>query len=291
MNIQTDFPASLPRAFQRTILVVVCAFTIVMSGCDNAEPKTVDIQQESVNQKQEPVDQIATPKANTQDDGEGKHPKGTSAKDQTNGKTDKDSSQKNDEPKYKFGEWTKLFDGKSTDGWEAIEFGGEGDFYVTDDKVLAIDAGDPLTGFSSTKDDLPKLNFEVELEARKTQGIDFFCGLTFPVEESHCTLVVGGWAGSTVGISCIDDLDASSNNTTKIMKFETDQWYKIRVRVIPNRLMVWIDNNIVIDEDITGKRISLRGDTTLCRPLGVCSFMTDAEIRNFQMRTLEAVEK
>lgn len=189
-------------------------------------------------------------------------------------------------------EWTSkpqaLFDGKSLDGWETIEFGGQGDCETKDNRI-ELQAGDPFTGISSTRDDLPKTNYEISLEARKTDGIDFFCGLTFPVADSHCTLIVGGWGGSTVGLSCIDDQDASRNDTCSYLKFEKEQWYKIKVRVQPETIQVWIDDEKVVDKNIKGKKISLRGDTTLCEPLGLCSFMTVAEYKNIQLRKFAPV--
>ena len=181
-----------------------------------------------------------------------------------------------------------LFDGKSLDGWETIEFGGQGDCEIKDNRI-ELQAGDPFTGISSTRDDLPKTNYEISLEARKTDGIDFFCGLTFPVADSHCTLIVGGWGGSTVGLSCIDDQDASRNDTCSYLKFEKEQWYKIKVRVQPKTIQVWIDDEKVVDKNIKGKKISLRGDTTLCKPLGLCSFMTVAEYKNIQLQKFAPV--
>lgn len=199
------------------------------------------------------------------------------------------SDNKESEPEW-MGEPVALFDGKSLEGWETIEFGGEGDITSKND-LLTFEAGDPFTGISSTSKQLPKTNFELSLDARKVDGTDFFCGLTFPVAESHCTLIVGGWGGSTVGLSCIDEKDASSNDTCKFMKFKKNQWYKIRVRVQPATISVWIDGEQVVDQDIAGRKISLRGDTELCKPMGICSFMTVAEYRNIQLRQFKPIEK
>lgn len=199
-------------------------------------------------------------------------------------KTDKPN-----EPEW-FGETVALIGGKSLDGWETIEFGGEGDTTIADG-VLAFDAGDPFTGISSTNENLPKTNYEIALEARKMDGIDFFCGLTFPVADSHCTLIVGGWGGATVGLSCINEKDASNNETCTYMKFESEQWYKIRVRVEPEKISVWIDDEQLVDQNIVGKKISLRGDTELMKPMGICSFMTAAEYKNMRLRQFKAAQK
>lgn len=189
--------------------------------------------------------------------------------------------------------WQSLMTDDKLDDWEAIVFGGEGDFEIQESaegNIFSLTPGDPFTGFVSSHEDLPTSNYEVTLHARKTDGIDFFCGLTFPVADSHATLIVGGWAGSTVGISCIDDLDASRNDTQVLRDFKKDQWYQIRVRVLAERIECWIDDERLIDADILGKKIAVRGDTNLCRPFGVCSFQTDAEIKGFKIRTLDEVE-
>ncbi len=189
---------------------------------------------------------------------------------------------KTEDPKW-IGPPDQLLKDDSLDDWDVLNFGGEGDCDV-ENGVLMLAAGDPFTGVSSAREDLPKTNYEISLTARKTEGIDFFCGLTFPVAESHCTLIVGGWGGGLVGLSCIDDKDASQNDTQSIMKFEKDKWYKIRVRVQPENISTWIDDNQVVNQNIKGKKISLRGDVMLCTPLGVCSFQTDAEIKDIQIR-------
>lgn len=176
-----------------------------------------------------------------------------------------------------------LINADSLDRWEEINFGGEGEISITDG-VLKFEAGDPFTGLSSTREKLPKTNYEISLDARKMDGIDFFCGLTFPVDESHCTLIVGGWGGATVGLSCINDVDASSNETCTYLKFEKERWYKLRVRVLPKTISVWIDDQRIIHQDIEGRKISLRGDTELCKPMGICSFMTVAEFKNARIR-------
>ncbi len=178
-----------------------------------------------------------------------------------------------------------LFDGKSLDGWEAIQFGGEGECRVEDGKLL-IEQGGPLTGVVATRENLPLTNYEITLDARQTGGLDFFCGLTFPVADSHCTFIVGGWAGSVVGLSCIDGEDASRNETRKLMKFEENQWYKIKIRVQPERIQAWIDEEQVVDQNIKDKKISLRNEVLDTAPLGICNFESDSEFRNIQLKKL-----
>ena len=207
------------------------------------------------------------------------------AKDEIGGSAAKQT----DEPVVELTKPVSLFDGKNLDYWEEIEFGGEGDISI-ENRILNFEMGDPFTGIASTLEDLPKTNYEVSLEARKTDGVDFFCGLTFPVADSHCTLILGGWGGSDCGLSCIDDKDASSNQTNTSIHFKQGQWYKIRVRVQPERISVWLDDKQIINANIKGKRISLRGDTSLCEPLGVASFQTQAQYKNIELRTIKIAE-
>lgn len=169
--------------------------------------------------------------------------------------------------------------------WDTIDFAGGGEASVAS-HTLEIGIGEGLTGVFWDGDDLPTNNYDLNMQARRTEGIDFFCGPVFPVNDSHCCLIVGGWAGATVGLSSIDGKDASNNETTKLMDFKNNRWYDIRVRVLPDRIIVWIDNECVIYQNITGKKISLRGDTELCTPMGLCTFQTKAEIRKLTLQRI-----
>ena len=157
--------------------------------------------------------------------------------------------------------------------WDTIDFAGGGESSVTGG-TLEIGSGEELTGVYWDGADLPVNNYELSMQARRTGGIDFFCGPVFPVNDSHCCLIVGGWAGATVGLSNIDDNDASRNETTKLMRFEDNRWYNIRIRVLPDRIIAWIDDDCVIYQNIADRKISLRGDTELCTPMGMCTFQT-----------------
>jgi hypothetical protein len=136
----------------------------------------------------------------------------------------------------------------------------------------------------------PKSNYEVRCEAKRADGHDFFCGMTFPVVDSHCSLIVGGWGGGIVGLSSINGHDASENDTTKFMKFDTNRWYKFRVRVTPNRIQAWIDNERVIDADITGCKISTSVEVDLNKPYGFASYETKAVLRGIEVRELTPAE-
>jgi hypothetical protein len=181
--------------------------------------------------------------------------------------------------------WKSLFDGKTLAGWKITPFGGHGEVEVKDG-LLLLPMGALLTGVVCTSD-VPKQHYEISLEAMKLSGSDFFCGLTFPVSNAFCTLIVGGWGGGVVGLSSIDGLDASENETTKFRSFEQNRWYAIRVRVTPERIEAWLDGERIINQSIVGRRISLRpGEIESSVPMGVATFQTSAALRDLKLRSL-----
>lgn len=188
--------------------------------------------------------------------------------------------------------WKSLFDGQSLRGWRPTDFAGRGEIRVEKDfkgaPALVIEQGGALSGVNFTND-LPRMDYEVTLEAMKVSGSDFFCGLTFPYGESHGTLIVGGWGGAALGISSVDGNDASMNETTRFMRFDPDRWYAIRLRVTAARIEAWIDKDKVIDLETRDKRISMRsGEIEESIPFGVATWQTTAALRNIQLRSLPA---
>ena len=180
-----------------------------------------------------------------------------------------------------------LFDGKTLDRWELTSFGGEGDCYV-EGGAIVLTAGDPITAINLPEEyDLPTDNYELLVEAKRVEGTDFFATVTFPVGDSFCSLVVGGWAGTLIGLSSVDGEDASTNETRSLKNFEDDRWYRIRLRVAEDNISAWIDDERVVDLNTVDRKISLRGEMIPCRPLGIASFITTAAIRKVELRRLE----
>ncbi|HUG69005.1 MAG TPA: DUF1080 domain-containing protein [Pirellulaceae bacterium] len=180
--------------------------------------------------------------------------------------------------------WKSLFDGKTLKGWKITNFGGEGGVEVKDGQII-MEFGSSLTGITYDGE-FPKTNYEISLEAMRLDGNDFFCGLTFPVEESYCSFILGGWGGAVVGLSSIDGHDASENETTQYKKFDSEQWYKIRLRVTPERIQAWIDDKVWVDQDIVGRKISTRSEVNLSKPFGISAYETRAALRKLQIREL-----
>jgi hypothetical protein len=119
-------------------------------------------------------------------------------------------------------------------------------------------------------------------------GNDFFCGLTFPFKESHATLILGGWGGSLIGISSLDDFDASENDTGDAYVFEDKKWYDVRLRVTEKKLQVWLDSKMVIDSDVEGRKVSMRfGEIEMSVPFGICTYATTGVFRDISIKKLK----
>jgi hypothetical protein len=183
-----------------------------------------------------------------------------------------------------------LFNGKDLSGWKKSGFATQGEAEVEapfkgGPPALILDATDSLNGVTYTNP-VPRDDFEISLEAMKLNGSDFFCGLTFPVGEAHCTLVCGGWGGAVVGISSVDGSDASENETTKFLRFDKEKWYRIRVRVTPAKIEAWIDDEKLADLERAGRKISMRpGEIEEAVPLSLTTYQTRSAFRNIELKS------
>lgn len=193
---------------------------------------------------------------------------------------------------YKPGKWISHFDGKSLKGWKITDFAGMGEIEV-DKKfmgkpALLIPMGETLSGVTTTNP-VPKTNYEIDMEAMRVDGGDFWCGVTFPVGETHASLIMGGWGGAVVGISSLDGSDASENDTTDFIRFEDKVWYKVRIRVTPTKIETWLNDDKLIDQEIKNRRVHMRfGEIELSAPFGLCTFQTTAAYRKVRIRRLPA---
>jgi len=183
------------------------------------------------------------------------------------------------------GAWRSLFDGRALGAWRPTAFGGEGEVEVQDG-AIRIGMGADLSGITWTGE-VPRQSYEIALDAQRADGSDFFCGLTFPVGEDPCSLIVGGWGGGLVGLSSIDGQDAARNDTTSFHEFKRGTWYAIRVRVTPERIECFIDDKQVVDQPLEGRRISIREEVRGSVPLGVATYATTALVKNIRWRPVE----
>lgn len=185
--------------------------------------------------------------------------------------------------------WQPMFDGKSLGDWRVIDYAGRGEVRIESGAVL-LTMGSPFTGIRWTNE-FPKVNYEIAFDAMRTMGSDFFCGLTVPVGDSHCSLIVGGWGGGLVGISSLDGYDASENETTKFMGFDKGRWYRLRLRVTEKRIEAWIGAEKIVNVETTDRKITMRpGDIELSAPLGLSAWQTGAAFREIKWRRVSAPE-
>ena len=120
-------------------------------------------------------------------------------------------------------------------------------------------------------------------EAKRTGGSDFFYGLTFPIDQDYCSLIVGGWGGTAVGLSNLDGLSAIENSTTQYIEFKKNRWYKIRLRVAQGKIIGWIDDKLIFNIAIKGHTFDIWWEQTPMRPLGIATWNTSAALRNFKI--------
>jgi hypothetical protein len=183
------------------------------------------------------------------------------------------------------GEWQPLFDGKSLQGWHEAQFKGHGPVRVEDGSLI-LGAGGPMTGVTWSGE-FPKAGYEVRFEGARLKGNDFFASVTFPVGDSFCTWVTGGWGGDIVGLSSIDGWDAADNETRTYFNFEAGRWYRMRLQVAGDRIRAWVDDKQVISVDVAGRQVGLRfAEMKLSAPLGFASYLTTGGLRKIEYRLL-----
>jgi hypothetical protein len=177
-----------------------------------------------------------------------------------------------------------LFDGISLDNWQIIDFNGHGDISIADSSII-IGKGELISGIRWTGE-FPKTNYEINLDAKRVSGSDFFCGMTFPVKESFLTLVLGGWNGAVAGLSCINGYDAANNETGNQYRFGSGWWYAVRLRVTDTKIEAWIEDEKIIDFTIGNSVLSLRSEVESSVPFGFTTYKTTGALRNIRLHKI-----
>lgn len=182
-----------------------------------------------------------------------------------------------------------LFDGKNLTHWERTNFGGEGEVEVVDGAII-LQRGQDQTGVHWTGDPLPKINYEVTLEAQRIEGSDFFCCIVFPVKDEYCSFVAGGWGGSTIGLSSVDGMYAAENETGTYANFEEKKWYKVRLRVTDSAILAWIDGKEYVNLRTKNRKFSVHPAVEVSKPFGLSCYACVAGLREIELRALTEEE-
>jgi len=138
---------------------------------------------------------------------------------------------------------------------------------------------------------VPKIDYELRLEAMRVEGDDFFCGLTFPVGKSFCSLILGGWDGSICGLSSIDGEPAAENATAFHLDVEKGKWYRVRLRVTRAKIEAWIEDRKAIDLPTEGTTLAIRFPEEAATPLSLATWRTSGAFRRLEIRTLAGTSR
>ena len=183
------------------------------------------------------------------------------------------------------GGWEPLFDGKTLGNWRPTKFFRESPVKVENGEIV-LEPGNDLTGITWSGPALPTTNYELALQARRVEGSDFFAGITFPVGDAFCSLILGGWGGSVVGLSSINGMDASENSTSQSLTFERGRWYTVRIQVTPARIAAWLDDRQIIDQEVKGNKFETRMEVEASQPLGIASWRTKSALRDIKLKKM-----
>jgi hypothetical protein len=178
-----------------------------------------------------------------------------------------------------------LFDGKTLGSWKSVDFGGQGEVKVENGAIRVLE-GATLSGIQWTGEALPRTNYEFSLEAMKIDGTDFFCGIVFPVGKDTCSFVAGGWGGGVTGLSSVDHMNASENETASDQTYAKNKWYTIRLRVTPALIEVWLDGKSVVHLELANRQISVHPAVESAAPLGLTNYQTSSQFRNIALKKL-----
>jgi hypothetical protein len=182
-------------------------------------------------------------------------------------------------------EGKSLFDGKTLGSWKSVDFGGEGAVKVENGEIRLAE-GATLSGIQWTGEAPPRTDYELSLEAMKIDGTDFFLGIVFPVGKNYCSFVAGGWGGGVTGLSSVDNMNASENETATDQNYAKGKWYKFRLRVTSAKIEVWWDAKQVVNLELANRQISAHPAVESAVPLGFTNYQTSSAFRNIRLKKL-----
>ncbi len=124
-------------------------------------------------------------------------------------------------------------------------------------------------------------DYEINLEANKTDGYEAFLILVRAVdEENFYWFNIGGWGNTRYSLE--KEID---NNRTVVSEYvdgtiEKNRWYKIKIRCEGNNIKGWIDGELVLEYTDNSNPL-LKG------AVGVGSWSTEVNYRNIKVSNLD----
>ncbi len=183
--------------------------------------------------------------------------------------------------------WRSLLRADSLDGWQVATtdvFSKHGPVRVDGDCLL-LEGGQPDTGVA-WQGAFPTEGYEVCMEALRLYDAPC-CEVVFPVGESHCMLVVGGWEeGAFVALADVDNVEPPSENASAAkFHFQLQRWCRVYLRVTTDRVEVTLDGQPVINLPVAQHRFSLPTRWQALKPFGLGSAAgREARLRNIKLR-------
>ena len=104
------------------------------------------------------------------------------------------------------------------------------------------------------------------------------------MSNSYITLVNGGWGGNVTGLSSLNGMDASENETTSSYKYEDKTWYRFRVRVTGDVIRCWVGDKEIVAVNHREKHVGTRVETRSNEPLGFATWKTGGALRKIEVR-------
>lgn len=192
----------------------------------------------------------------------------------------------------------RVFNGKDLKGLQVLKksyFEDHGVVQVKDG-ALVITKGMPGSGVNidpKVFKDLPRMNYEVFMTAKRVEGGDFFCGLTFPIEKSYCTLILGGWGGGSIGLSNVDRMSAIENETSEFYEFKNGEWYDIHLVVSEKEIRATLgvaggkDKKKLFSIATKEHKYNIWWEQEPARPFGITTWNTTAAFKKIEVRRLK----
>lgn len=196
----------------------------------------------------------------------------------------------------------RLFNGKDLAGLNVLEksyFDGHGKISVKSG-TLIIEKGMPGSGIAidpKVFKNLPKIDYEINFDAMRIEGDDFFCGLTFPVNDSFCTLILGGWGGGAIGLSNVDTMSAIENETSTFEEFKNNVWYNVRLKVTGETITAMLQEKKAMEQkelfsiETKDHKFDIWWEQEPARPLGFTTWSTKAAFQNIVLTPISKKKK